>query len=411
MNEKEYFEYHKEALYALLIHCKNTVPYYKENKAYIVPELNKFTYDYFRNDISILEKNVVRNNSESLLSDTVPPESLSIDATSGTEGKPIICYRSIEERFVCSKTLWSLRRTLIPDLKPSDKFARFYAYRNKNEEIISDKVLFKDNDILLPLFNISEAKLKEYWSKIIEFKPRWMHGPSSTIYSLALAVHECDLPKYQIEFIELSGEYVQAEHMEFIQKTFHCKIANQYGTREYWPIAYTTESGKMRVVNNVFVEQIFDEQNQKNELVLTTLFNNAWPLFRYRLGDLGNMKYDDNGSFLEIITGRKADFFAIGVNQRFNVIVFSGIARAVCELNGSNVIKQFQIIKENNNCLTVLLRLDQNSPKQKIQKQYLNELYKIMGRDIEIKINEVSFIAPDNRTGKTKEFIDRTERC
>lgn len=410
MNDKAYFELHKKTLYDLLIHCKQTVAYYKKNTSYIVPAFSDFTYDYFRRCIPMLEKRAVRNDSESLLSDTVPPDRLSIDATSGTEGKPIICYRSIEERFVCSKTLWSLRRSLVPDLMPSDRFARFYAYRNKNEEIVSDRVIFKDNDILLPLFNISEAKLKEYWREIIEFKPRWMHGPSSTIYALALVVQECDLSQYQIEFIELSGEYVQPEHLEFIQKVFNCKIANQYGTREYWPIAYTTQTGQMRIVNNVFLEQIFDEQNQKNELLLTTLANNAWPLYRYRLGDLGNMTYDDMGALVEISTGRKADFFTVGIDRRFNVIIFSGIARAVCELYGSNVIKQFQIIKERADCLNVLLRLDSYAPKREVKEQYSNELCKIIGQDIKIRIEEVSFIAPDNRTGKTKEFVDYTGR-
>ncbi len=409
MNEKEYFELNKDALYNLLIHCKKTVAYYKNNPQYVVPPLGDFTYDYFKHRVPILEKCVARNDSQSLLSDTVPPIRLSIDATSGTEGKPIICYRSIEERFVCSKTLWSLRRTLIPDLKPSDRFARFYAYRNKNEEIVSDKVLFKDNDILLPLFNISEEKLKEYWSAIIEFRPRWMHGPSSTIYSLALAVQEHNLPKFPIEFIELSGEYVQPEHLDFIQDVFNCKIANHYGTREYWPIAYTSEIGEMRVVNNAFLEQIFDEQNQRNELVLTTLANNAWPLFRYRLSDIGNITYDDSGVYVKLSAGRKADFFKVGKDKKFNVIIFSGIARAVCEMRGSNVIKQFQVIKEDDTCLTVLLRLDNHASKQEIKEQFLNELYKIIGKDVLINVKEVSFIAPDNQTGKTKEFIDNTE--
>lgn len=58
----------------------------------------------------------------------------------------------------------------------------------------------------------------------------------------------------------------------------------------------------------------------------------------------------------------------------------------------------------------MLLRLDPYAQKQKVKEQYLLELYKIIGQDIEVIIEEVGFIAPDNRTGKTKEFIDYTER-
>ena len=162
----------------------------------------------------------------------------------------------------------------------------------------------------------------------------------------------------------------------------------------------------MRVVENVYLEQVYFDDVQQSELVLTTLMNNAWPLCRYRLGDLGRLNFDGEKCFVDILQGRTAQFFTLESDQKFNVIIFSGIARAVCELYGENVIKQFQVIKKNNKNLVILLCLESSEHKEEIKKRYLDELRHIIGSKINIEIVETSFIPPDNITGKSVEFID-----
>ena len=290
-----------------------------------------------------------------------------------------------------------------------DKFARFYAFRNKESDIVCNEVLYKKNDILLPLFDLSEERLIDYWEKIVEFKPKWMHGPSTTIYNLALAVNKNNLTKYNIEFIELSGEYVQEEHADYIEKTFNCKLANQYGCREYWPIAYTDNSGKLKVTDNVFVETIDNEEIGQRELIITLLKNDSWPLVRYRICDLGDIEYDVQGNvYLNLTRGRKADFFTMQGNKLFNAIIFSGLSRAICEIYGANVILQFQVTKIAENHLMIDVRVSDKCDKEKVIEDYKNSIEKVVGSDIKISIREVEYIKPDKNTGKTKDFIDKT---
>ena len=299
-----------------------------------------------------------------------------------------------------------MRRKFVPDLRPSDKFARFYAFRNKGSEIITDAVLYKDNDILLPLFNLSDEKLIEYWKAIVEFKPRWLHGPSSTIYNLALVVQKYQLPLYSLEFIELSGEYVNPEDQNVIEEVFDCKTANQYGCREYWPMAYSDLDGSLRVItDNIFIEQMYNKEHDKNEILITLLKNNSWPLVRYQLEDLGQLSFDNSRVLLYLERGRKADFFTFSGNRRFNAIIFSGLARSICEIYGQNVIIQFQVIKEKKDKLLVKLRLS-DCNQSEVMERYIEEIRKIIGNDINLSVQLVDYIAPDNKTGKTKEFID-----
>lgn len=406
IDEKEYFELYKQSLYDLLVHCKNNVDYYRNKEDFVVPSYEEFDWNYYKDHIPVLPKRIVRENSKQFLIDNISESEISVDSTSGTEGKPIICYRSTKERTYCSKTLWKMRRKFVPDLRPSDKFARFYAFRNKGSEIITDAVLYKDNDILLPLFNLSDEKLIEYWKAIVEFKPRWLHGPSSTIYNLALVVQKYQLPLYSLEFIELSGEYVNPEDQNVIEEVFDCKTANQYGCREYWPMAYSDLDGSLRVItDNIFIEQMYNKEHDKNEILITLLKNNSWPLVRYQLEDLGQLSFDNSRVLLYLERGRKADFFTFSGNRRFNAIIFSGLARSICEIYGQNVIIQFQVIKEKKDKLLVKLRLS-DCNQSEVMERYIEEIRKIIGNDINLSVQLVDYIAPDNKTGKTKEFID-----
>lgn len=406
-NQKEYFEEYKEKLYNFLKHCMTNVSYYRENYNVEVPKYEDFTLDFFQQQIPLLEKKTVREDSKQFIVDNIDETLLSIDSTSGTEGKPIICYRSVKERIYCSKSLWKMRRRFVKDLRPSDKCARFYAFRNRDSQIVADKVLYMENDILLPLFNLSDEKLKEYWEAIVEFQPRWLHGPSSTIYNMALVVKKYSLQPYSFEFIELSGEYVNEEHKKVIEEVFQCKTANQYGCREYWPMAYSNLAGDLEVIkDNIFIEQIYNEEHQKNELVITLLKNQTWPLLRYRLEDLGECIFENSNILLNLERGRKADFFMFSNNRRFNAIIFSGLARSICEIYGKNVILQFQVIKPmQQNKLHVKLRLGEGN-KDEVMERYKKEVQKIVGNDIEIEVESIDYILPDNKTGKTKEFIN-----
>lgn len=406
MNNKiEYFEKYRKRLYELLKLC-SSIPYYKNIPEYAVPEYEKFTYEYFSNVIPILEKKNVRDDSSKFLNPDVPESHYSIDSTSGTEGKPIICYRSKKERFQCSESIWRMRRRFVKNIKPTDKFARFYAFRNKKNEVITDKIMYKDNDILLPLFNLSDEKLIDYWNAIVEFKPRWMHGPFSTIYNLALAVEKYDLPRFDFEFIELSGEYVYPYQREYIEKVFNTRTADQYGCREYWPMAYSETDGSMSVItDNIFIEEYYNEQHDKNELLITLLKNDTWPLVRYRIGDLGNISFKNDKVNLVLERGRCAEFFELGEDKRFNAIIFSGLARAICELYNKTVILQFQIIQKSKYELEVLLRIANDCNSDEVISHYKSEITKIVGEEINVNIKRVEYIKPDDKTGKTKEFI------
>lgn len=410
INEKDlnYFEKNKKILYNLIIHVKEHIPFYKELYKFEIPDYDSFDYNFW-NSIPYLEKRYVRDDSKKFIDIRENIDELTIETTSGTEGKPIICYKNKIEIMECSNTLWSLRRRFVKDLRPTDRFARFYAFRNKNDSMIYNKILYKNSDILLPMFDLSTNRLIEYWKAIVEFKPRWIHGPSSTIYNLAIVVKEHNLTNFKFELIELSGEYVSKEQMDFIGDVLGINITNQYGCREYWPMAYTSKCGGLEVTNNVFMETLDIDTNEK-EIVITTLKNNTWPLIKYKLGDIGEINYLDNKPCVFLRQGRKADIFTLNGNKLFNAVLFSGIARGVCELYNENVILQFQIIKLTEDEIKVKVKLSESKNRYIILDYFKNEIKKIIGDNVLINFEIVDYILPDSKTGKTKDFIDLSSK-
>lgn len=406
---------HKDALYNIVINAFRHVPYYRSAWTLGDISLKEFDYSYFKNTIVPLNKKLLRDNQLSFLSELCDGKPLHSEMTSGTEGKPICCYRSVEEHLRCSSLLWMKRREIIPDLSPKDKLVRFYAMRNKpSGGLILDDVYVSGNDIHVPLSNMSEEAIIEFWKKVISFKPRWMHGPSTAIFNIAKLILKRGLPGADLEFIELNGEFVSSEQVALIKKAFGCKIANHYGAREFWPIAYSCDSGYLHLANNLFVENYYDNATQRNEILVTTLSNAVWPLIRYRVGDLGNVVHanhkcscvHNNEFVLEIEKGRRADYFSLKNDQCINAVLFSGIARGLNSKSVSPLLYQYQVIKLSEEHLEIKLCLDTNEPALFV-KTFDYEVRKIISQDIQIDYQIVDHIEPDPITGKSKDFISR----
>ncbi|WP_127508289.1 phenylacetate--CoA ligase family protein [Paenibacillus humicus] len=414
-----FFEHRKQQIYEMYRNCIENVPFYRNRWNLVLAE-NQFNYDSFTAAVPILEKNEAKQFTDMLISDRYRKEELLVDITSGTEGTPLICYKSKEERIRCSNALWKKRREWLRDLSPGDKFARFYTFRSgEDKSLIINSVIYKGNDIHIPLNDMSSSKLSEYWAHIVAFQPRWMHGPPTAIARLALHINQMELPFHQMEFIELNGEIVTKDQLRLIQESFRCKVANHYGSREFWALGFSCEvDGHLHALDrSVFIETRYNANFQTNEILVTSLTNKAWPLVRYRLGDMADLHHpeDLNCGAKEPFTlnmhgGRRADYFTLQGGLMINAILFSGIARAVSGMQGKSAVSQYQAIKESNNLLTIKLCLNKESllDEEALVGRFDEELRKIIGSEIKICYEIVDVINPDVRTGKCRDFIDLT---
>lgn len=407
---REFFGYKKKEIYNVIQECLKNVQYYKDNWKFELPEYNEFDYDFFCSNVPFLDKKIVREKEKLLLNKNINMNQLVVETTSGSEGKPMNCYKSKSDLLKYSMDLWNVRRAVINDISPKDKFVHFYLARRGINNIVTNKIVYENNVLHLPLFDLSVDCLKLYWNEILKFKPRWMHGSPAIVYNLGKTVEDYKLPRYSFELVELTGEYLDEEKKNFIENIFKCKVTNQYGAREFWLLAYGCYEEKLHINDkSVFVESIYNKELDDYELVITSLKNMTWPLVRYRIGDLGRVIKNicncniDSKFFLDLKEGRYSEFLQIG-DKKISSAYFSFIARQINEKLNEIIIKQHQIVKEINNSVIQIKIVGDEKYKKYILQEFAKYLQKL-DKDIEVKVDFLNSILPDNKTGKVKEII------
>jgi phenylacetate-CoA ligase len=398
---KKMFMSQRESIYSQLKYCINNIPYYKHNWSVILPDnINDFSYEFFIQNIPILEKEIVRMNSEQFISTQSNIDNLIKETTSGTTGHPMVCYKSKMDKLCLSIELWKERKRLAPNISERSKCGRFYSFRRDGTNIITDDVYIRDNVIHLSLFNLSEEMLKMYINSMNSFEPAWLLGAPSAIVKLANVMINENQKIPSIKFIELAGEYVDDDTISFISKVFNCRVGNQYGAREFWSICYGEKNNRMKInTNNVFLELIHNDVINEDELVVTGLTSKSWCLIRYKLGDVASIYEDNSVFYVHLKGGRTVEYYKLLNGKIISPILFSFITRQINEKLKKNVIKNYQIrIKQDNEIFFYFISDNKNDYTDII----VNMLKVFLGNDIKVNAIEVNNLLIDEKTKKLK---------
>jgi phenylacetate-CoA ligase len=176
----------------------------------------------------------------------------------------------------------------------------------------------------LNAYRLNEEDIKIYYTAI-------NHEPEASIIAYASAfskildyIEEQDLaPVYSSRRrILLTSEYIFPQDVQRIRKFFGIEPIIEYGAAETGVIATSdSNAGCLRVMWDSFVCQ----QTADNELVLTTLWNRHFPLFRYAIGD--RVRHSEASSdsilFLSEVLGRSNDTLKLPLKSGKSVKVHS----------------------------------------------------------------------------------------
>ena len=154
---------------------------------------------------------------------------------------------------------------------------------------------------------------------VIKNKPFLIHGPGGAIRQLCEKIidqgHEDILQKIKIHWCSESSSG-HKERLEPLVKQF----CEQYGLAELPTVGATDGEGNIRVVMEQGIVEILDDNNQptaegeEGYIVVTDYKNYQTPVFRYKCGDRGKMKYYTNTEgrsyyVLYDIVGRGVDYY------------------------------------------------------------------------------------------------------
>lgn len=327
-----------ERYHNIVRHAYHTVPFYQE----LFDECSELD-DIDLTRLPVVDKRQMVTSGRMMLSSKYIPQymakTLKWYRTSGSTGISYEVYWDENDEKNSLKGLWLLRWKYY-GITPKHRLVYFFPSIGG-----CDKYRKRENSLAVSRGLLCQEDLMEVFTLIKEYKPQWM------ILQPSVAVLLCDLVKQygaldDIQYIEFTGEYLDSTVRKMVEETFHCKTANQYGTKEVNSIAYECPKGHMHIMSdNVYLEQVGEN------LCVTSLCNHAMPFVRYCLEDRGkiiqNVRCECGrcGDVLQLYSGRSNDFIKRADGRIYHAYKLMQIVQTLnYEMGGS--ILQYQIIQQ-----------------------------------------------------------------
>jgi len=145
------------------------------------------------------------------------------------------------------------------------------------------------NRITCSAFAVTDTDMDIYLRRIAEFNPQFLYGYVSFLVRFANFIKRAnkEVPR-SLRAVVCTAEILDDESRESLRGILNLPIYNEYGCGEVGSIAHECEFGRLHVNTETLIVEI-DNPNEAGvgEIVVTDLFNKAFPLIRYRLGDYG----------------------------------------------------------------------------------------------------------------------------
>lgn len=283
--DEEVAEYQTDALCKLMMHCMNTVPFYKKLRTLDVKEW------------PVLNKSQIKEQQEQFMSSKFNKEELFTMSTSGSTGTPFTCYQDAgKKRHVNAEVLYYNGKT---GYKVGKKIIYF---RSIVGEVSKSKLQqFMQNIVLLDCNDLSDEKICKNLEIISHETKRsgaMMMGYCSTLDAFRKYFDKFGYDKAEgcyITGIVGGSEMFQDVTRDGMEKAFKCKGYSRYANEENGFIGQDDEERNVFIPNRAdYIVEILkidsDERAVDGEIgrvVITDLYNYAMPMVRYDTGDVG----------------------------------------------------------------------------------------------------------------------------
>ncbi len=402
---EDLMELQREKQYHLLAYAAQYVPYYQRifKEVGFHPQEIRDNPAAF-NKIPILTKSLIRENFSDL--QTTEPgrrKQLSKVTTSGSTGQPLIFLQ--DHGFRDHVTADIQRHLGWVGWEMGQRHA--YLWGGSFEETLSHSIRtrlldWEWNRFLTNAFTLTEDKMAAFTEQVIRLRPRILFGYASSLLAFAQFVRRGSYPEITFDGIISSAEVLPEAFRQVIEKTFKCPVLNRYGSKELGGIASecTERNGLHVSVENNLVEILNDGQpaqpGEVGSLIVTNLNNWGMPFIRYSIGDEASWAEGSTcpcgraAPRLKSVEGRIVDQF-VTQDGRASWAGFAG--EGYSSLLAHHSIKQFQIVQESLNSITVLLVTEGEVPRS-LLKRIERTLQAAFGENITVTFDFPEKISP-----------------
>lgn len=270
------------------------------------------------------------------------------------------------------------------------------------------------NDALTNGFEVTPERLKGYFEQWLNWKPKCIFGyPSTFVLTVTMAeslgIDLRELKSNGLAVIITTSEMLSDVDRQLIEEGFGVPVCDSYGLREAGLIGHECEYGTMHCMDEQLILETIDPEtlepvDGEGELVVTNIVGPAFPVVRYRTGDIVTLlnKPCDCGrtlSQVKISGGRAVEFIVTKAGKWVVGYSFIYIARSV-----KGIVK-FQVVQETLGEILIRLVVDERFPADGID-QVKTQAARRLGGDDVIDVEIVEDIKPA-KSGKYRPVISK----
>jgi len=390
-----------EKLEKLLLHAHENVPYYGR----ILPEAgviknNHVILENFGN-IPVLTKSIIRREGENFYSKDHKKRRAYKNTSGGSTGEPVEFLQDAQYeawmyagRFLYN--LWTGKDIGQPEIKLWGSERDILQGKDEPATIMR-RWLF--NTHLLNTYRMSREDMRhhiEAWNRI---RPRQVWAYTDSMYRLSRFVAEENLSVHVPASIICTTAKLLPEMRSYMEKTFRCKVFDQYGGREVGAVASECQFQKgLHIFTPLQKLEILDAKNRPakpgdiGRLIITNLDNYSMPLIRYEIGDTGCLIEDRcpcgrGFPLLKEISGRIFAHFV----KRDGSVIHSQFFVALFFFKPW--VREFKVIQKDYELIQVLVAGDQE-PNQADIDVIVTKIHKVMGEDCRVEFDFVDEVPP-----------------
>jgi phenylacetate-CoA ligase len=208
---------------------------------------------------------------------------------------------------------------------------------------------------LFSSYHLSLANAATYSRELCTYAPEYIDSYPSSIALLASMLREARLPAPRPRAVITSAETLTLPQRELVEEVFSTRCFDQYGCTEQSVFASQCEQGTYHLHPEYGIVEILRNgepvgSGEPGEVVCTSFTNDAFPLLRYRLGDVavvGRRECPCGRRFptLEQIIGRVDDVLVTPDGRH--------VGRLDPAFKGRRTIREAQVVQESATAVTV----------------------------------------------------------
>ncbi len=387
-------EIQRKKLQHIVSTAVKTVPFYKKFSSQI--DIDNFKVSDL-NQFPIINKQIIREDYNSFISEKYSPDVLKYKSTSGSSGQPFkipkAYYSDAIEQCMMYRA-WSMNELYKYKIHDPCIVLRSFSPKQGESPYKVDRIL---NYWYLSPFDINQENLNSYIGFIKKSKAALLRGYPSSLYILTLLLKNNNIKLPQIKTLFTSSENLLPNYRKVIQDYWGIPLIDWYGQNERTATVQMCQFGTYH--NND--EYGLIELAENNEIIATSLTNDIMPLIRYATSDIATPTKVN-----QCKCGRGLSIPFAGIDGRSDDLLVKADGTIIATVNIYNGmekfpdVKQFKILQQEDKSL--LLYLSEN---RKLDQQYIwaieDELKQRLG-DVTIKTTIVKDIERNKNTEKIK---------